>query len=495
MTFARAGGILAHPTSLPGPFGCGDLGPATDGLLAYLARAGQRHWQVLPLGPTGFGHSPYAATSAFAGNPLLISPQRLVEDGLLRAGDLDAAPAFPPTRVDFAAVTPWRWRVLRTAHTRFVCQAPAALRAEYDAFCVAQRSWLEDFALFEALHVAHRGVPWVAWPAPLAARQPAALRAAAAGLAELVAFHRYTQFLFFRQWAQVRRVARSHGISIIGDLAIFLAHDSADVWAHPELFQLDARGLPTVVAGVPPDYFSPAGQRWGNPLYRWDALAATGYRWWIERVRQVCTLVDVVRLDHFRGFVAAWEIPASDASAVGGHWAPGPGAALFAAITAALGAVPLIAEDLGDITPDVRALQQRLGYPGMRVLQFAFGGDASNGHLPHHYPRQSVVYTGTHDNDTTRGWFRTCDARARAHTLAYLNTAPGKVVWAMIRAAYASVADLAIIPLQDVLELGSRARMNTPARATGNWRWRCTEAQLTPARAARLAALAALYGR
>ncbi len=495
MKWPRASGILVHPTSLPGRYGIGDLGPGALRMLDFLTASGQKLWQTLPLGPTGYGNSPYAMLSAFAGNPLLISPDRLLEEGLLTPDDLDSCPAFPVERVDYSRVLPWKMALLRRSFERFRSRARPALREEFASFRAAQRGWLDDFALYAALKAGHGDVAWVQWDTPLATRDPDALSAARLRLADDVAFHAYTQFIFFRQWAALREAARERSISIIGDLAIFVAHDSADVWAHPELFQLEADGSPTVVAGVPPDYFSPTGQRWGNPLYRWDVLAETGYAWWIERVRRALELEDFIRLDHFRGFRGYWEVPASAETAVNGRWVPGPGDAFFSAIREALGDVPFIAEDLGVITAGVRALRKSLRFPGMKVLQFAFGGSARNAHLPHNYTRDLVVYTGTHDNDTTRGWFASREAPERAHVLAYLDCGPGEVVWEMIRAALASVATLAIVPLQDVLDLGSEARMNYPSRADNNWEWRCAEEQLTRDISERMARLSALYGR
>jgi 4-alpha-glucanotransferase len=495
MEWPRASGILVHPTSFPGRFGIGDLGPGAIRMLDFLAAARQKLWQVLPLGPTGFADSPYAALSAFAGNPLLVSPERLLEDDLLAPADLEAGPSFDPEHVDYGVVVPWKAALLHASFARFQERANPRLREEFEAFCAAQRTWLEDFALFMALKAEHGGVAWVSWEAPYARRNPQALAEARRLLAPEIAFQRYAQFLFFRQWAAVRQAARERGIAIVGDLAIFVAHDSADVWAHPELFYLDDAGNPTVVAGVPPDYFSPTGQRWGNPLYRWDVLAKTGYAWWIERLRRALEVEDVIRLDHFRGFLAYWEIPARDKTAISGRWVPGPGEALFTAIREALGDVPIVAEDLGQITPDVHALRRKLGLPGMHVLQFAFGSGPENPDLPHNYGRNAVVYTGTHDNDTTRGWFESRPEAERAFILRYLRCGPREVVWEMIRAALASKANMAIVPLQDVLELGSEARMNYPSRPDGNWAWRCTERQLTAERAARLAEMVEQYGR
>lgn len=495
MKWPRASGILLHPSSLPGPYGIGDFGPAALELLDFLAAAKQKLWQILPLGPTGFGNSPYATLSAFAGNPMLISPQRLIEDGLLLWGDLADHPKFPAGRVDFGQVVPWKSMLLHRSHERFRDHAPKAIREAYTRFCGEQRSWLDDYALFAASKTAHNGAAWTEWERPLRERTPEAMEQARETLAGEIAFQKFLQFLFFRQWTAVRQAAHDRGISIIGDLAIFVAHDSADVWAHPELFQLDAEGNATAVAGVPPDYFSETGQLWGNPLYRWDLLAETGYAWWIERVRRALELEDFIRLDHFRGFDAYWEVPAECDTAIGGHWSPGPADALFDSIRDALGDTPLIAEDLGQITAEVRALRRRLRLPGMKVLQFGFGSNAKNTHLPHNFTHDMVVYTGTHDNDTTRGWFETRTGHERSYVLRYLDCEPEAVVWALIRVAFASVATFAVVPLQDVLDLGSEARMNFPSRADGNWEWRCTSEQLSAHIHRRLAAFASIYGR
>ncbi len=384
MQWPRASGILVHPTSFPGRFGVGDLGPGAITMLDFLHHARQRMWQVLPLGPTGYGASPYALLSAFAGNPLLISPERLLEDDLLAPADLEDAPVGREDRVDYGAVIPWKERLLRASYARYEQVASAALRAEFAAFCAAQAEWLDEFALFMALKDKHDGVAWTRWAAPYARRDPEALAEARETLAGEIALHRYTQFLFYRQWGALRKEARKRGISIIGDLAIFVAHDSADVWANQRYFKLDRRGEPLVVAGVPPDYFSPTGQRWGNPIYRWDALAADGYAWWIARARHALELADIVRLDHFRGFEACWEIPGDKPTAEGGRWMEGPGVALFEAIQNALGETPFIAEDLGVITPEVDALRERFGFPGMRVMQFGFDEGPKSQHLPHH---------------------------------------------------------------------------------------------------------------
>jgi 4-alpha-glucanotransferase len=426
----------------------------------------------------------------------LISPERLVEDALLNEADIAAPPDFPARQVDYEAAKAWKMELLDCSSVRFFQRGSAhPLRAAYEAFCAQNAAWLDDFALYMALKMAHGQRAWVEWPTAYAQRQPQALSQARRELATQIARHKFAQFAFFRQWARTRSEAARRGIRVIGDLAIFVAHDSADVWSHPELFSLDINGNPTVVAGVPPDYFSATGQRWGNPLYRWETQRATGYAWWIERVRQALRVYDIIRLDHFRGFESYWEIPSSAPDATQGAWKPGPGADLFHAIRAVLGDVPFIAEDLGDITPKVRALQHSLRLPGMRVLQFAFGSSADSHDLPHNYTANSVVYTGTHDNDTTRGWFATREGGERAYALAYLGCAPEDVTWAMIRTAYSSVARTAIVPLQDVLDLGSEARLNTPSRLEGAWVWRYAEGDLTSAHAERLRTLGQRYGR
>jgi 4-alpha-glucanotransferase len=495
MRYARASGVLVHPTSFPGRFGIGDLGAGARRVLDFLAAGRQRLWQVLPLGPTGYGDSPYASFSAFAGNHLLIAPDVLVVEGWLRPADLDAMPASPGGRVDYGAVHTAKLALLRLAHERFRAAASGEQRAELDAFVAGNAAWLDDYALFMALKTAHFGGAWPGWEDGVARRDPAALGAARATLAGEIALHQFLQWQFFHQWADLRREAAARDIAIVGDLAIFVAHDSADVWAHRELFTLDERGMPEVVAGVPPDYFSPTGQRWGNPLYRWDVMAQTGYTWWIERVRMALRTADRLRLDHFRGFHAHWEIPGDALTAERGRWVPGPRRKLFDALRRALGEVPILAEDLGVITPPIDRLREHLGFPGMRVLQFAFGGDANSAHLPHTYAHDTVVYTGTHDNDTALGWFASCAPRERERALRYAASDGREINWDLLRLALASVADTAIVPLQDVLGLGSAARMNLPGRAAGNWAWRCVEEQLTPAVSARLAEVTSTYGR
>jgi 4-alpha-glucanotransferase len=494
MARKRRCGILCHPTCLPGPFGIGDLGEAAYRLVDFLASAGQSVWQVLPLGPTGYGDSPYQPFSAFAGNPLLIDPRQLVEDGLLTERDLTLPDPFADDRVHYGEVIAFKQMVLRRAHGRLGL-APEAVRQEYAAFCEAQRDWLDDYCLFMALKQRHAWAGWFEWPREIALRAPEALARWRHELRDEVGYHSLVQFLFERQWQRLHAYAQGNGIQIIGDLPIFVGHDSADVWGNQALFQLDEQGHPTVVAGVPPDYFSPTGQRWGNPLYRWERLAESGHAWWLRRLQRVLSQVDVVRIDHFRGFVAYWEVPADAPTAINGRWAPGPGRAFFDAVRAALGDLPIIAEDLGLITEDVTALRQELGLPGMTVLHFAFGGPSTNPHLPFNHERNSVVYTGTHDNDTTMGWYANLGEREAHRVRVYTGSDGSEIHWRLIRLALTSVSDLAIYPLQDVLGLGSWARMNYPGRAQNNWTWRYTPEALQPELAETLAELARVTGR
>ena len=495
----RAAGVLLHPTSLPAPHGIGDVGPGASAFLAWAESAGLGVWQVLPLGPTGYGNSPYNSPSAFAGNPLLISPERLVEEGLLPRPALAGRPHFPLDRVDYEAARTWKERLLRASFAHFASHAPAGLRAEEEAWRGApeQSRWLGDFTLFQSLKARFGGAAWTDWPPELRRREPAALEAARTELGDELAFHSYCQFLFFRQWERLRAEARARGIAILGDVPIYVAGDSADVWAHPELFKLRADGHPRAVAGVPPDYFSATGQRWGNPIYDWRRLARSGFAWWIERLRANLRLFDMVRLDHFRGFVAYWQIPASEPTAVRGRWVRGPGARLFKALRAALGPhLPLVAEDLGVITPDVVALRERFALPGMRVLQFAFAAAPGEDdvHAPHRHTASSVVYTGTHDNDTSAGWYAGLEPGERERVDDYLGRGEPISV-RIVRAAYTSVADLAIVPLQDFLGLGSEARMNTPAEPAANWAFRARAEHFTPELAAALRRMAELTGR
>ena len=491
----RYAGILLHPTSLPAPHGCGDLGPAAYRFVDWLAAARQSVWQVLPLNPTGYGNSPYAATSAFAGNPLLVSLEALHEEGFLGDADLADAPQFPHKHVSFTEAAAWKNDLLRRAYGRLLSPACAGHTEPFERFRAEQAGWLDDYALFMALRQVHDGRPWTAWGAAARAHDPQALADARRDLSEEIGFQQFAQYLFDRQWQALRRACTERGVRILGDIPIFVAHDSADVWANQRLFDLGPDGQPEAVAGVPPDYFSATGQRWGNPLYRWDVLAAEGYSWWIERFRATLRQVDLVRIDHFRGFEGYWAIPAEHPTAEHGRWLPGPGMPLFEAVRAALGEVPIVAEDLGLITPAVDALRRASGAPGMRVLQFAFGDDARNPYLPHNYDADTVVYTGTHDNDTTAGWYAALDEKSRHNLLTYLARDGSDVVHDLIRLAYQSVADAAIVPMQDVLALGSEARMNLPGRPEANWSWRLPADGLRDGDAAWLAGLVATYGR
>jgi 4-alpha-glucanotransferase len=501
MRLTRGSGVLLHPTSLPGRFGIGDLGPSLDEFLQFLTETGQGWWQILPLGPTGYGNSPYQSHCSHAGNRLLISPVRLRDDGLLTTPELTAFPGLPDERVDFDAVAEAKDRLLAQTFRRFDADDPG-----FERFQSSNAAWLDDYALYMALKAEHGGRSWNDWPTSLTRRQPRALAAARKRLAEEVRFVQFVQYQFDRQWRRVRAECVRRGIGIIGDLPIFVAQDSSDVWARPELFQLDQAGRPTVVAGVPPDYFSETGQLWGNPLYHWPAHEAEGFAWWADRLRATLSRVDLVRLDHFRGFEAYWEVPASAPTAAGGRWVAGPGAGFLQALHDALGGLPLIAEDLGQITPEVEALRDRFNLPGMKILQFAFGNDPMAGkYLPYSYPNHCIVYTGTHDNDTTRGWFTSDDpastqtaaeiAEEREFVRRYVGTDGRAIHWDLIRLALSSVADTAIVPLQDILGRGSEARMNTPGVASGNWAWRFRADELDPEVRQRLAELTPLYAR
>ena len=491
----RSSGILLHPTSLPSIGGIGDLGSAAYRFVDWLVDAKQRRWQIMPLGPTSYGDSPYAGLSALAGNPLLIGLERLIEDGLLDQSVLENMPDFSPEHVDYGTVIQWKMQLLQDAYANFVANGSHKQRVAFEAFHNDQSRWLDDFALFAALKEAHGGAPWNQWEHPLAQREPQALNEWRSRLNEQIRFQKFLQWLFFTHWLDLRRYANERNIQIIGDIPIFVAYDSADVWAHRELFYLDEDGNPMVVAGVPPDYFSATGQRWGNPLYRWDVLAQRGYDWWLERFRVIMTQVDIVRLDHFRGFVAYWEVPAEEETAINGRWVPGPGSDLFKVLQSEFGHLPIIAEDLGLITPEVDALRDEQGFPGMVVLQFAWGDTAANVYLPHNHHRNQVAYTGTHDNDTTVGWWHSLGQEQQQHVQQYLGIHGNDIAWDMIRAALVSAADTAIVPMQDVLSLGSEARMNMPGRPGGNWSWRLRLEQLTREQADRLALLASMYGR
>ncbi len=501
MKFPRRSGILLHPTCLPGRFGIGDLGDAAYRLADFLASARQSYWQVLPLSPTGYGDSPYQGLSAFAGNPMLISPERLVAAGHLSQQDLADVPRLPDECVDFGAVIPLKTRLLDRAFANYRAQASPSQRDAFKRFGEEQSAWLDDFALFMALKEAHNLRPWNEWEPELARREPDALASARERLADSIENQRYRQWQFFEQWLAVKKYANDLGIRVIGDVPIYVAMDSADVWANPKLFLLDANLEPIGVAGVPPDYFSATGQLWGNPIYRWDALKQNGYAWWIARFKMALTQSDVVRIDHFRGFYNYWQVPAGEKTAVKGEWLCGPGADLFHAVTAALGDVAIIAEDLGDFDKPSRAgvdaLQREFGYPGMKVLQFAFGDAAIDPFLPHNFARDYVVYTGTHDNDTTVGWYQqTSTEKERDYSRRYLARDGSDIAWDLIRLGWASVANTAMTTAQDLLSLGHWARMNTPSTVgTPNWCWRLREGALSDAVATRLKELTEIYGR
>jgi len=477
----RASGVLLHVTSLPSPYGIGDVGPAAVAWVDRLHDAGQCWWQALPLGPTGYGDSPYQSLSSFAGNPLLISPDWLIEDELVRAADCAGA-AFSPASVDFDAVARFKYPLLETAWKNSRAGARPDLRRELEHFVEEHAHWLDDYALFRALKARYDGASYLDWPDDLMRRVPAALDQARRDLTSQVDRVRFVQFLLFRQGARLKAHARAKHVRLIGDLPFFVSPDSSDVWANPELFLLDASHRPRVVAGVPPDYFSAQGQLWGNPIYDWDALALLGYRWCIDRLRALLAHVDAIRLDHFRAFAAAWHIPPAASTAQSGRWAPGPGAGFFGAVDKALDALPFVAEDLGLITPDVSTLRDEFHIPGTRVLQFAFDGHDDNPYLPHNYVANTVVYTGTHDNPTTRGWYEDLPDAERGNLWRYLKRTPGtgaEAAPALLNLAWSSVASLAIAPLQDVLNLGKEARMNQPGSARGNWRWRATDEMLS----------------
>lgn len=506
MNFPRASGILLHPTSLPGDFGIGDLGPKAYEFVDLLVEAKQTYWQILPLGPTGYGDSPYQCFSAFAGNTLLISPDKLVEDELLSEETLEDKPDFPAHKVDFGAVYDWKNSILPEAYKAFRETTSVDLRGRFEAFNQENGWWLDDYATYRAIKTEQGQKPWYEWDDGLKLRDPDALREAAEPLYEQIQAEKFYQFLFFDQWDELKNYANSNGVKVIGDIPIFVALDSSDVWCNQSKFKLKEDGSPTVVAGVPPDYFSKTGQLWGNPIYDWDAMRADGFGWWVARVAATLKTVDLVRVDHFRGFAASWEVPGGDKTAEKGRWVEVPGRELFLTLKHSLGDLPVIAEDLGVITPDVEALRDGFGFPGMRILQFAFGGDAKNHDLPHNYIKNCVAYTGTHDNDTTVGWWHsqagagsTRDAKAisREHDycLKYLRTDGTEIHRDLISAVWASVADTAITPLQDVLGIGTEGRMNLPASTSGNWFWRYIDGSLTPKMIERLRELTEIYGR
>ncbi len=506
MAFQRSSGILLHPTSFPSRFGIGDLGDEAYTFVDFLEASGQSLWQMLPLGPTGYGDSPYQCFSAFAGNPLLVSPERLAALGLLSISDIEHVPQFSHERIEFGRVIEYKNSLLARAFDNFKCTDDSEVCAGFLDFCREEDGWLDDYALFRALKNEHHGAAWNRWSPRLARRDKEEMAAAKEKLRDQILAEKFYQYLFFNQWLALKEYARERGIKIIGDIPIFVSYDSADVWTHPESFKLDYEGNPLVIAGVPPDYFSKTGQLWGNPIYDWERMKETGFRWWIDRFKANFKLFDIIRLDHFRGFAACWEVPAGDKTAERGRWVEVPGRELLTVLKKTFEELPIIAEDLGVITPDVEALRDDFGLPGMRILQFAFSSDSSNIDLPHNYTPNSVVYTGTHDNDTTLGWF---DSRAgrgstrdeeqikreRKRCLKYLRSNGREIHWDFIREVFASVACFAIVPMQDALGLDSSARMNLPASSEGNWGWRMRADALNKKIGKRLYEMAELYGR
>lgn len=495
MNLPRKAGVLLHPTSLPGPDGIGDLGPECYRWIDFLAASGCSLWQILPLGPTGFGDSPYQCFSAFAGNPYLVSPVLLLDQNLLDRNDFLDRPEFPADHVEFGPVIDWKITILDRAFSKFKKSRSKKLLKAYDDFCESQSKWLEDFALFMAIKEVQGGGSWDNWPVDLRTRQPEKLHRFAEEYYTTIEKHKFRQFVFFTQWKNVKDYAAGKGIKIIGDIPIFIAYDSADAWSHPELFYINKRGKPTYVAGVPPDYFSPTGQLWGNPLYKWGAHKKQNYMWWIDRVQAVLNTVDIVRLDHFRGFAAYWEIPANMPTAEIGRWVSAPGKHFLTALAKAFHGLPIIAEDLGLITPDVVDLRDSFNLPGMKILQFAFAGTPEDPFLPHNYPINCVAYTGTHDNDTTVGWFSSGSEQERDYCRRYLATSGENIAWDLIREIWKSTAAFAITTLQDLLNLGNEARMNYPGRPAGNWSWRYQPSALNQDLIDRLRELNFLYLR
>ncbi|HEY9851363.1 MAG TPA: 4-alpha-glucanotransferase [Leptolyngbyaceae cyanobacterium] len=505
MTFERASGILLHPTSLPSRFGIGDLGNSAYQFVDFLAESGQKLWQVLPLGPTGYEHSPYTMNfSAFAGNPLLISLDKLAEEGLLSHDELTpllASPEVSPNRVNFDLVIPHKTKFLRLAYQRFQQSLGNHRNTEFERFCQEQSYWLDDYVLFMALLEANGGKSWHLWERSIARREADALKAASQDLQDSIAFHKFLQFKFFEQWRNLRNYTNNKNIKIIGDVSIYVCHNSAEVWGNPEIFKLDPDTLePAYIAGVPPDYFSATGQLWGNPVYNWEQLEKTNFAWWIARFKATLQYVDIVRIDHFRGFEAYWQVRAGEETAINGEWIKAPGFEFFETLGHTLGSLPVLAEDLGIITPEVEELRDRFNFPGMRILMFAFSGGSENSYLPHQYVKNCVVYPGTHDNDTTLGWWNTATSHEKAFVAKYFGySSPDEIKeinWLFIRVALSSVADLAIVPLQDILSLDSSGRMNDPSVNAGNWRWRYEKSEMiTQEMRQRLLELTQLYSR
>ena len=495
MKLPRSSGILLHPTSLPGPFGSGDLGSSAFQFIDWLVSAGQSIWQMLPLGPIGMANSPYMSNSAFAGNPLLIDLQELCSRGWLTDKDLEDKPGSNGARINYQAVIEYRMEKLYKASAKYFEQKSSRDREQYEKFCQKEKSWLEDYALFQALNQKHGWKEWTSWEKDIVHRKPDVLKEVQQELKQLVDFNKFSQWCFAEQWKNIKKYSQGKNVRLVGDIPIFVAHHSADVWADQHEFLLDKEGNPTSVTGVPPDYFSEDGQRWGNPLYRWDVMKKNRYQWWIKRFRRTFDLFDIIRIDHFRGFEANWKIPAEQKTARIGKWVKGPGADLFKTVENTLGKLPIIAEDLGVITPPVVALREKFNFPGMKVLQFAFATDESDIFLPHNYESRFVVYTGTHDNDTTKGWYEKASEKERDFVRRYCKTDGHEINWDLIKAALQSVADMAIIPFQDILDLGTEGRMNYPGTIEGNWEWRFTWDMVKPGIAPRLFEMAEIYGR
>ncbi|BAY91700.1 MULTISPECIES: 4-alpha-glucanotransferase [unclassified Tolypothrix] len=497
MPFPRSSGILLHPTSFPSRFGIGDLGLEAYRFIDFLKDSYQQYWQVLPLGPTGYGNSPYMSYSAMAGNPLLISPEQLLKDDLLTEEDFANLPGFPANKVDFEQIVPIKNSLLQKACENFHTKATSTQQKKFAEFCDRKAYWLDDYALFMALKDTQNGASWHTWEPEVAKRQPEALDRVRRQLTQEIFYYKFIQYEFFQQWSELKTYANKHGIDIIGDIPIYVAHDSADVWANPDIFALDEEtGEASQMAGVPPDYFSATGQLWGNPVYNWEELQKQDFKWWLQRFEAMLDYVDIIRIDHFRGFEAYWSVPQGEETAINGEWIEAPGGAFFETIRQKLGKLPVLAEDLGVITPEVEALRDKFEFPGMKVLQFAFGSDPGNPFLPFNYPRNAVVYTGTHDNDTTIGWFNKAGDWEKENLLLYLGcVSPDGIHWDLIRLALSSIANQAILPLQDILGLGGEARMNFPSVAEGNWEWRYQENALTKELSHKLKRLTTLYGR
>jgi len=501
MKIERSCGILLHPTSLPGKYGIGSLGKQAYQFVDYLTIAQQKVWQILPLGPTGYGDSPYQCFSSFAGNPLLIDIDRLVTDGLLADNQIDTSITFPDHEVDFGKVIPYKMGLLKMAFYTFrdrviYNQDPNNLeKVRFEVFCKQNYKWLDDFVLFMALKQVHNGQPWYEWETSLKMRNPHALQEKKNALYDEINFQKFCQFIFFKHWLELKSYANRNGVKIFGDMPIYISHDSADAWVNKDIFQFDENGTPIDIAGVPPDYFSATGQRWGNPLYRWEKLEETGFKWWIERIKASLIIYDYVRIDHFRGFSAYWSIPYQEVTAQKGKWIKSPGYELFEAVEKQLGNVPVIAEDLGVITSEVVELREAFNFPGMKILQFAFDSGEENNYLPHTFEQNYVVYTGTHDNDTVMGWYAKANETDKRYLHEYLAADAHDLHWKFIRLAWASVAVMAIAPLQDVIGLGSDARMNTPSTPSGNWKWRFRDYEFTHYHLERLRQMTLVYGR